>query len=617
MKITIISSAQAFLRHFFNKIFAQNLEKTGQTGDDFLKKEGKRVADFASEEEKKLHLVRHLPAMETFYHSATEISNYKNKSPELLAALQKLVIQCLLHYEINRKHQYRGILTAIFENSPDLNREYLPLLEDLAGGNSKFQTSEYLKSIALEAITHSSVLFSLSDKIKILANKQLLKINRNHASAAPFFLNYPGSRSTKKQVYYFTASDNNWSGHGLVNEHGEWILPPFYDFQGSDNAFPEGIATVRLISDYRISGNWIDVNGRFLFPFFMSEAGRFFRGKARCEVDRKIKYIDRNGTFLDIQNPEDISYLENGYARRTAGGKVQIIDDQGKTLRSLDKKYKHIIYKPDDKLISYGSTDGWPGEGKFGYMDMQGNILTEAVYYTSSDFSYDSGSFKGRDIMVLRYEYNQVGLVNKQFKTLIPFQYDDIRIINQKYIVAEKGGHLTLFDCQGKIIPKEVPERFKKVYFTTYEGSIGISEKNGFGRLIDEDGELVKGLENFHAAALKHGFISLKKKKWGVLDYQFNAVLPFIFDQIALISNQVILTRLDGLFQTHHLPGGETYDFPAGLKPEEYGPRFNEEFIILMNKGKAGVLNLKGEIILPFVFQSIMPGKPIEQAPRF
>lgn len=620
MKKIKIIAVIFFLFYFFSKVFSQGgfeKEEMRQAGDTYLKKAGKKPSDFSSENEKNIYLVRHLHEMEGYYSFSTGISKLKNKSPELMEALRERVLQCLLHLEINRNHHNRGILKALLENSSDLEREYLPFLEELAKGDSRLQTPKYLKKIAIEKIPDPGSLFDLSKKIQILANKYLLLIQPDHKDATNFFIHYPINKSNKKQSHYFTAQDNNWSGYGIVNEHGEWILPPFYEIGEGATIFHDGFAEVRVIPEYfksnkAIYGNWIDPNGKFLLPYFVGNSRNFITGKARCEIDGKVKYLDRNGNFLDIPNPENLYFLKNGYAYRLENEKTYLLDDQGKILRTLDKKYWHIFLKPEDNLISYGSGNGWPGDGWFGYMNLQGNILTEPIYYTSSDYDFNSGSFDGKDIMVLSMEYQRVGLVNRQFQTLIPFSYDDIRIINQKYVVAKKGNGYSLFDHSGKMVAKKTPEWFKQGYYVIYDGPLGIAEKNDESyTIIDEDGQLVKELEHFEANALKHGFISLKKGKWGVLDYQFKEVLPFIYDRVFLISEEVILTELNNRFQCHNVHTGKIQDLGENLEIGKYGPDHNKEYMVVKMKGKSGIASLNGEIILPVEFQSIRPGWPI------
>ncbi len=139
---------------------------------------------------------------------------------------------------------------------------------------------------------------------------------------------------------------------------------------------------------------------------------------------------------------------------------ISITDEAGTNIVELDKKYINIKFLPEDNLIAYGY-DTAHREVKYGYLDLDGNILTDAIFWADGDGGYRPESFKGKDILALQTDYDTYGLVNRKFDTLIPFDYDKIKVVNSKYVVAEKHGGFFLFDINGKFISNEVPEAFK------------------------------------------------------------------------------------------------------------------------------------------------------------
>lgn len=139
---------------------------------------------------------------------------------------------------------------------------------------------------------------------------------------------------------------------------------------------------------------------------------------------------------------------------------ISITNEAGTFTVELDKKYKNIKLLPEDNLIAYGY-DTAHREVKYGYLDLDGNILTDAIFWADGDGGYRPKSFKGKDILAIQTDFDTYGLVNKNFDTLIPFDYDKIKVVNSKYVVAEKYGDCYLFDINGKFISNEVPEAFK------------------------------------------------------------------------------------------------------------------------------------------------------------
>ena len=180
---------------------------------EYLRKMNISASSFSSEEEKLLYLVNHIHEIDTYYYLASDLSKIKDKSIEFKEALKRKIIQCFIHCSTPGK--YTGILTGIFENSPDIETEYLHFLEKIVAPNSVFLEIDYLKSIALSHLIESgSLLFSIRDKVELLAYKYLLKIDPNHQAAVDFFVNYSRKITVSRGRLYFIVIENVlvWSG---------------------------------------------------------------------------------------------------------------------------------------------------------------------------------------------------------------------------------------------------------------------------------------------------------------------------------------------------------------------------------------------------------------------
>lgn len=171
---------------------------------------------------------------------------------------------------------------------------------------------------------------------------------------------------------------------------------------------------------------------------------------------------------------------------------VKIFNSNREAIAELDRKYNDIKILPKENLIRYGYVKGRGGEGCYGYLDMEGNVLTEPIFYHEDDTYCDGDSFRGKNVIALRMNYMEYGLVNRRFETLIPFEYDELKIINKKYVVGKRREYYFLFDLEGNYIPAEVPASFK-------DASVKFDDENGFGTVmmgdskkrIDLDGNLI------------------------------------------------------------------------------------------------------------------------------
>lgn len=561
---------------------------------------------FRSGEEKLLFLTEHLHDSNLYYALAKDLSALPRKSPELRAALHKKVLQCLLHQQTYRQQYFQGILMGLMENDAYAKQDLAPFLEAVAADDSKWRDSSYLASIALGPVANSGLLFSVPEKLRILAYKYLLAIQPGHSGAISFFRDYPKKPNGQPFRYCFIARDNEWSGTGLVNELGEWLLPPFYSFGDGQAVFRDSIALFRL-DGYQLQeyNNWIDRQGRILAPGFVSGAGPFIAGKAQYKDGSTIRFLDKKGKTIDLPESQSLRFLPNGYSYFTEKDSVIVTDDTGKRLVARNKKYRYLILHEQDGLISYGSTAGYPGSGAYGYMNLKGQILTEPLFATSSDWGYSTNNFGQWDVMSLPLEGHKVGLVNRKFETLIPFEYDYILVVNRKFVIAKKGPSYYLFDHSGKQLQQPVPEAFTG-YGTRYSGSFGIWFGKDFRRLVDEDGQLVKGLENVPAGETQNGFYILKKELWGVVDNQMKDVVPPFYDEIIFVSDHVILVKKDGRFQTIDIKTGDIFALPYCLGENAERKWYKESLIVFKVNGKSGVVGTDGALVLPFLYHEVL-----------
>ena len=179
---------------------------------------------------------------------------------------------------------------------------------------------------------------------------------------------------------------------------------------------------------------------------------------------------------------------KNKYSVEYGESIVNILDENGNVIVELERKFNDIKILPKENLIRYGYIKSRGGEGRYGYLDMEGNVLTEPIFYHEDDTYCDGDSFRGKDIIALRMNYMEYGLVNRKFETLIPFEYDELKIINRKYVVGKKSGYFYLFDIDGNYVPSEVPESFKAAH-------ISFDDDNDFGTVIIGNTKKVIDLE--------------------------------------------------------------------------------------------------------------------------
>ena len=242
--------------------------------------------------------------LKAFFYLASDLSKIWNKPASLKNALRKKIIQCFIHISANGS-RFRGILDGIFKNEPFLKKEYVSFLEQIVEKDSPYRNQKYLDSISLYVEPNTSLVFSLPDKVQILAYQYLLKIDPEHEGALNFFFNYDSTKTISDYKHTFIFSENDWSGNGILNEHGEWVLPPFYRLGISGHGlYNEGISPVLFSTVYKNQhkytsfGNWVDTKGNFIIDHLVPQPGTFLNGMASCYYHDSPKYVDANGNYL-------------------------------------------------------------------------------------------------------------------------------------------------------------------------------------------------------------------------------------------------------------------------------------------------------------------------------
>ena len=227
-------------------------------------------------------------------------------------------------------------------------------------------------------------------------------------------------------------------------------------------------------------------------------------------------------------------------------------------ITELDNKYEYFYFIPGDNLIAYGIY--LDNRVEYGYLDIEGNQLTETNFYTNRDGMLTPASFRGKETMMLKTYPNNFGVVNRDFETIIPFEYPHIRIINKKYIVGKKNDETFLFDTYGNLLSKEIPEMFNGYGFE-FKGKNGIAYFNNKSYVIDEEGNEIECFKGYDiicfrgrkTTCIEFGNIILKndESKYGLLSLQCEETLPIIHDELLFLSENLVLAKKRGALLHH------------------------------------------------------------------
>lgn len=188
-----------------------------------------------------------------------------------------------------------------------------------------------------------------------------------------------------------------------------------------------------------------------------------------------------------------VCYLDNNNVVHT----YNIVTNKEET---YDSKYRYVNYYVDG--LAFVSDNN----NKYGYIDENKNIVIDLKYtYQVSNFNYNYAS-------VCNYDNNSIncGVIDKTGNTIIKEKYNDIAIINDKYLVVE--------DSNNKYIINYKEEKQTDTY----------SEIQ-----VVDDG--------------KYYIVTNNKGKYGVLDSNFNIIYDISYNNIKYNEGKFILKDRKGI----------------------------------------------------------------------
>jgi hypothetical protein len=226
----------------------------------------------------------------------------------------------------------------------------------------------------------------------------------------------------------------------------EWVQ--IFDFS-NDGLVDNDLAAVQL------DGKWgcIDVNGREIVPLKYDEIKIHQPGDpcVSARLKRKWGLIDIAGKELTSFEYSSVKSFSGGRARVKKKNKYGFIDSKGVIVIPIiyDDCESHFI--KDDEHISPISM---ALDGKYGYIDIDGNEIVKPLYEYADSLHYG----RGTAAVALN---GKVGFIDETGKVIIPFIYDQLDNphkhgnyrfldnfanvkLNGKWGVIDKNNHLVI-----------------------------------------------------------------------------------------------------------------------------------------------------------------------------
>ncbi|TKC00784.1 WG repeat-containing protein [Pedobacter cryophilus] len=316
-------------------------------------------------------------------------------------------------------------------------------------------------------------------------------------------------------------------------------------------------------------------------------------------------FVDQAGKVVISIKYDDLnSEVNGGIAMVTRMGKKIFVDIAG---TEFGREYNDI-HQFSEGLASVKTGKLW------GFIDKSGKMVIPA--------KYDSADAFGNGLAPVKMK-GKSGYINASGKLVIPLIYDDASVFYNGLAKVILNGKSGFIDPNGKVV---IALKYDRVSFFK-DGLALVSQKGKVG-YINTLGYAVIPLLYDDYKAESNGYFAMKKGKyWGFLDKNGAILIDFQFDEIVTSFNIPApnypgkipedghtLLRLRSpiaLVNKDHeqftidargkMVGSSKIISPTGY--DKFTPFINEVAAVSLN-GKWGMINKKGDVIIPIEYES-------------
>lgn len=284
---------------------------------------------------------------------------------------------------------------------------------------------------------------------------------------------------------------------------------------------------------------------------------------------------------------------------------------------SKDKKTnrfeQNITFGQNIYTRDYDEKAGWTRillkEPKcWGYIDKDSNVVIPFIFKFLNPF--DSAG------MALAQIGDKQGFININCDTIVPFIYDDLGVFNIGLARAEWNGKTGFINRKGET---EIAFKYDEAHGFIDCGVAQVSENKKWG-FINTEGEIIIPLiysdVDYHS---KDSLLfAIKNGKWAIFNHFGKQKSDFIYDEIYGTSNNfdyfnekylfngLLLVRKGNQYRYLNRDLEIVADFGYYSKADP----ITENGFAIVKKDNYGIINSKGEIVVPCIYPKIEhPGK--------
>jgi hypothetical protein len=300
--------------------------------------------------------------------------------------------------------------------------------------------------------------------------------------------------------------------------------------------------------------------------------------------------------YIGFQDNKDKVFYNKFWANKD--NKQGVIDSNGQVI--IPFEHQCLIWWDGMKLIVLD--DSTNEVQKIGVCDTAYNFLLPMGEYTvsKSKFQQDEMRQLSDEKFIIIQKKGKYGMLNRNFETIIPFEYDNIKWHGDYRIMVQIDGKVGLVDTNYKWI---LPVEYDNFLWVNDRHRFMLVYKNKKRGIIDLNGKTILPIEYEQINnRFNNTYYVKKNNKCGLFDSDFQEILPAIYDEIISLQEEILVRQGKkwGFLKERNLvwlPKGETYTnlIPLG----------NAKLLVVQQKQQNGeiisaIIDTKGKMILPF-----------------
>lgn len=354
---------------------------------------------------------------------------------------------------------------------------------------------------------------------------------------------------TSKSNLFYIIKDKKY---GLMNKEGKIIVEPYYDDiigSATDNLF--------LVKLNKKLG-YINDKGKVIVPLQYDEGYTFEDGLALVGI-------------LDNNKRRKMGYIN------TKG--IPVIPLEYSASRFFNEGLTAMEKAPNGRI-----------EDKYIFLDINGNQAIKTVFKSAENFHEGLATVGNSD-----YKY---GMINKKGELVVPYKYNYITDMEEGFAKVELGNKNGFIDKTGREI---VPVIYDDA--TQFSDAVASVTKNGKRGFVDASGKLIiPNIFDYDFGFHSGTALVSKAGKWGLIDKKGKEIIPIAYDVVYNLTPDHSIFKVKENGKMYMVDKNNKKIMKTGF--DDIG-MFAGDYAIAQENQKKGLINKKGEIIVPLIYDVI------------